>query len=291
MKIAFLGTGLMGSRMAKNLLKDGHELAVYNRTKSKTNMLVESGAERYDTPSSAVQEKQVIITVLANPSAVQQVAAGKDGFLKKAEKDAVWINCSTVNPSFAREMDNWAKEKQLHYLDAPVAGSVKPAEKGELTFLVGGSRKIQLDMAPLFENMGKKTVYLGETGKGSAMKMVFNLLLGQAMTAFSEAMSFAAAQELDIEQTLEILSGSPVIAPFIKGKIENLKSRNYPVEFPLNHMIKDLNLASQTAWEKSAFLPVGNLTKEIMISVENRLSEEADFSAVFEAFTSPKNNF
>ena len=285
MKIAFLGTGIMGSRMAENLLHEKHKVTVYNRTPEKADKLYKKGAKPASNPAEAVKDKHIIITMLANPSAVEEVAYGAHGFLQQTPKDSIWINSSTVDPSFVKRMTRETKKRGIHYLDAPVAGSLKPAETGELIFLCGGDKQKFDNIKNLLDTMGKKSLYLGEAGKGSAMKMVFNLLLGQAMAGFSEALSFASAQGLDQNTTLEILSNSPVVAPFIAGKIENLKKGEYPAEFPLQHMIKDLNLASTTAWQNSAFMPIGNLVKELMLLAKNKGYENDDFSSVFEAFT------
>src|SRR5690606_10006498 len=134
--VAFIGLGLMGSRMAANLLRAGHPLVVYNRTKEKAAALLAHGARWADTPAEAVREAGAVVTMLADATAVAQVAEGPDGFLEALRPGAIWMDCSTVNPSFSQLEAAQAQAVGARFLDAPVAGSTVPAERGELTFMV-----------------------------------------------------------------------------------------------------------------------------------------------------------
>lgn len=194
--IGFIGLGIMGSRMARNLQKAGYALTVYNRTKSKAKDLLAQGAKWANSPEEVVLDSNIIITMLSTPEAVREVALGKNGFLEVARTKSIWINCSTVNPSFAKEMAGKATEKGIVYMDAPVAGTKEPAEKGELVFLVGGDTEVIPKLNPLMQIMGKKIVPLGGIGQGSHMKMLINLLLAQSMLAFSEAMALEKKRDL-----------------------------------------------------------------------------------------------
>ena len=188
MKIGFIGLGIMGSRMAENLRKKGHELVVYNRTKKKAEPLIAAGAVWAPTPADVAKQVSVLITMLAKPDAVAETALlGKYGFLNHLADNSLWIDCSTVNPSFSRLMASEAKQRRVRFLDAPVTGSRGPAEQAQLLFFVGGE-KADLDEArPLLEAMGKAVHHIGNHGMGTSMKMVGNLILAQAMVAFSEA--------------------------------------------------------------------------------------------------------
>lgn len=198
MKVGFMGLGIMGSRMAKNVLKAGHELQVFNRSKNKAEVLLGEGAQWADSPATLVTQSDILITMLAHPEAVEEVALGETGFLKQAGQNKLWMDCSTVHPSFSQKMATKATQAGYRFLDAPVVGTKGPAENGELVFLVGGDKADLEQAQPLMDVMGKKTLHLGGHGKGSSMKMIVNMMLAQTMLAFSEGLSLG--QALGIEQ-------------------------------------------------------------------------------------------
>jgi 3-hydroxyisobutyrate dehydrogenase/glyoxylate/succinic semialdehyde reductase len=282
MKIGFIGMGIMGSRMAANLLKKGHELVLYNRTREKAKPLLDQGASWADTPAELGRQVPVIITMLSKPDAVAEVALhGKHSFLDAMLPDSLWIDCTTVNPSFSRLMAGEAAARKVRFLDAPVAGSKGPAEAGQLMFFVGG-RSQDVDAArPLLEAMGKAVFPMGGLGMGSAMKMVNNIILGQAMTAFCEALAFGESLGMTKQAMFETLATSPVTAPFLNAKRQKFEKDDYSVEFPLQWMHKDLHLASETAFETGAALPGMSAAKELYaLAMRNGMAEE-DFTAVY----------
>ena len=137
-RVGFIGLGAMGSRMAGNLQRSGCDLVVYNRTRDKAASLVSKGASWADTPAAVAEQAEIVFTMLAHPAAVEEAALGQDGFLYRLQPQALWVDCSTVNPSFSREMASEAQARKMRFLDAPVAGSREPAARGELVFFVGG---------------------------------------------------------------------------------------------------------------------------------------------------------
>ncbi len=281
MKIGFIGLGLMGSRMANNLLHKENQLFVYNRTKEKAKPLIENGAVFSNTISELASQSEVVITMLSEPDIVKEAALGENGFLKHLKKHSVWIDCSTVNPSFSKAMAEEAKKQEVSFLDAPVSGTILPAEKGELTFLIGGEKNDVEYCRPLFEAMGKKILHIGENGKGTSMKMVINLLLGQAMVAFSEGMLLGESLGISKEQIMELILGGPVVAPFLLGKKDKLLKNNFETEFPLQWMLKDLRLALTSAQENNLTLPLTTSAEKVFnLAKESGLGEE-DFSAVY----------
>jgi len=186
-----------------------------------------------------------------------------------------------VNPSFTRKMASLSKKYGIQFLDAPVAGSKVPAEEGELIFLVGGETELVNNCAPFFETIGKKYIHVGENGKGTSLKMVFNLLLGQAMNAFSEGMALGESLGIDKDTLFNTLLGSPVVAPFIATKREKMDQENYEAEFPLKWLQKDLQLASDTAYEQDVPLPAVNLIKEIYAQAKKSGYADEDFSSIY----------
>ncbi len=290
MKIGFIGLGIMGSRMAKNLIRQGFSLIVHNRTKSRAEPLIELGATWADSPAQLARSVDMLITMLSTPEVVENMALGEQGFLKNLPKGSLWMDCTTVNPSFSRKMAALAEEQHIRFVDAPVAGSKKPAEEGQLLFLVGGKRQDVVFCEPLFKAMGKKHLHVGPAGQGAALKMVFNLLLGQAMAAFAEGLNLGLKLGFEKSFLLDILLQAPVVAPFISGKRQLLESENFAAEFPLRWMQKDLQLASQTAYETGLALPALNVIKEIYaLAIQNGLGEK-DFSAIARFFHSETEN-
>lgn len=269
--------------MAANIAKAGYDIVVYNRTRQKAEPVVHHAQAQWrDTPIEVAKESDILFTMLASPEVVRETALGENGFLEHMRPDTIWVDSSTVNPSFSVEMAAESKKRKVEFLDAPVAGSLGPAEKGELIFLVGGMNAVVKKCEPLFQVMGKKYVHVGENGKGTSLKMVFNLLLGEAMYAFSEGMNLGRSLGISRETLLEVLMGSPVVAPFIAGKREKLENGDYEPEFPLRWMQKDLQLASKTAYEEGMPLPAVNVIKEIYSMARKQGYGEKDFSSIHE---------
>lgn len=281
MKIGFIGLGIMGSRMAANLQKQGHDLVVYNRTADKAQALADDGATVADSPAGVARQVELLFTMLGDPEAVREMASGPHGFLDKLPENALWVDCSTVNPSFSRQMAEKARARQVRFVDAPVAGTRGPAEEGQLLFLAGGEKADVDQCRPYFDAMGRSALHVGDAGSGSAMKMVANLLLAQAMAAFSEALVFGQAMGLSRQMLLDSLLNSAVVAPFVAGKREKIESGDYEADFPLQWMHKDVHLATITAYEEEVPMPIGNSVKELYALAKRQGLGEEDFSAVY----------
>src|SRR6266566_6254172 len=189
MKIGFIGLGIMGSRMAANLQKHGNSLVVFNRTRAKAQPLLGPCGTFSDSPAKLAEQVDLLFTMLAHPDAVEQAALGADGFLNHLRPGALWVDCSSVNPSFSKKMAAEAARREVHFVDAPVTGSALPAAEGKLIFWVGADPADLETIRPLLLCMGNKIVHTGGKGTGTSMKMVVNLLLGTGMAAFAEAMA------------------------------------------------------------------------------------------------------
>lgn len=287
MQIGLIGLGIMGSRMAANLAKAGMTLAVYNRTTERAAPLADVGATVASSAVEAVRGAEVVVTVLSDPPAVRAVAMGEGGFLPAMEEGSLWVDCSTVDPAFVREMAAAAREHGVRYLDAPVAGSKVPAERGELLFLVGGAEDDVVEAASLFEVMGKRTIHAGPVGSGAALKLCNNLMLGAAMLAFGEAIAVGQAMGLDQDVLLETLTSSPAAAPFLALKRGKVRDGDWSVEFPLKHQHKDLHLLLQTAYDAGLPLPLAAAAKERFGDARARGLGDADFAAVCEVVRQP----
>jgi len=286
MKVSFIGLGIMGSRMAANLLKQQVQLTVFNRSAAPMQALTALGARGAVSCGDAASEADVVFSMLPSPEVVAQVAWGAEGFLRKMKKHAVWVDCSTVNPSFSREAHQAAERQGVEFLDAPVAGTKPHAENGELVFFVGGGQAALDVVEPLLKFMGSKVVHVGAVGQGSALKMVVNAMLAQAMLAFSEAVLFGEKLGLPRALLLDALPTMPVSAPFIKAKAEKIRADDYDAQFPLEWMYKDLHLAAMTAYENHHPMYMMGLAKELFGHAKDRGLGREDFSAVHKFLSS-----
>ena len=282
MRVGFIGLGIMGGRMAANLQKLGNQLIVFNRTPEKARSLIDQGAVWAPTPAAVATQVDVLFTMLANPEAVKEVASGEEGLLNHLRAGSLWVDCSTVNPSFSRHMatEGWARG--IRFLDAPVSGSKGPAASGELMFMVGGGASDFRACRPLLESMGSRIVHVGGHGQGTSLKMVINLLMGEAMAAFAEGMILGQSLGISQEMLFGILLGGPAVAPLAATKREKIESGKYEADFPLHWMQKDLQLAAVTAYETGVALPLANVAKEIYRLAMRQGDGDEDYSAIYE---------
>jgi 3-hydroxyisobutyrate dehydrogenase-like beta-hydroxyacid dehydrogenase len=280
MKITFIGLGIMGSRMAAHLLETAHEVTVYNRSPEAMKPLEAKGAHAAANLAEAVKDAEIVFSMLADPEAVRAVFF--EGALHQMKKGSVWIDCSTVNPSFSREAGEKASQAGIKFIDAPVAGSKAQAEAKQLVFFTGGDRTLIEGFEPLFLAMGKKMSRLGGTGMGSSYKMLVNKLLAGSMLLFSEAVHLGKKMGIEDHFLYEVLPTLPVCAPFVQLKTEGMKTGNYETQFPLELMYKDLHLASLSAYEHQQPLFLANLVKEIFAEAVRQGQGRSDFSAIHE---------
>ena len=283
MNVGFIGLGIMGSRMAARLQQAGHRLTVHNRTRGRAEALLKAGAAWAATPAEAARGAECVLTMLSEPSVVRAAAEGERGLLAGLGKGALWMDCSTVNPSFAREMGAACAACGGRYLDAPVTGSKGPAEKGELGFFVGGAEADLAAVRPLLDAMGNAVNPVGPVGMGAAMKMVVNLLLGAGAVAFVEALVLGESLGLERGKLLDSLLGGRMTPGFLSPKKSSLSSRSYDVNFPLQWLHKDLQLVSDTAYETGVSLPCAHAAKEVFALARRAGLGEQDYIAVYEA--------
>lgn len=286
MKIGFIGLGIMGSRMAANLQRRRHALFVHNRSRDKAEPLLAHGAHWCDTPAALASEVDVVVTMLSTPAVVEATAFGDSGFVPRLRPGALWVDSSTVHPSFSRRMADAARAHGVRFLDAPVAGSRDAAEKAQLLFLVGGAAEDVAACRLLFDAMGRAVNHVGGTGMGAGMKLAFNLMIGQAMVAFAEGMALGESLGIERSALLDTLLGSHVAAPFLTLKRARIETGDMDdADFPLRWMRKDLELAAATGSEQGVALPVTNVAKEVYaMAVQSGLGDR-DYAAIYELLT------
>lgn len=254
-----MGLGIMGSAMAANILKAGYPLTVYNRTADKAEPLARQGAKVAASPKALAQESDIIITMVTGPEAIYELLFGPEGAAAAFGPEQVFINMSSVSPSFTLELGKELAPTAIRLVDAPVSGTKKPAEDAQLVILASGNKQRVQDLEPLFLTMGKKVIYCGKTGQGSMMKMFINLLLGLMMEGFAEALNFGRLGGLDLEAMLEVVASGAMNAPMFQVKASNIKEKNYPAAFPLKHLAKDAKFVVDTAYETGAPVPAGQM--------------------------------
>src|SRR5256885_9581038 len=282
MKIGFIGLGIMGSRMAANLQKNGHSLAVFNRTRAKAEPLLGPCGTFSDSPAKLAEQVDILFTMLAHPDAVEQAALGTNGFLDHLRSNALWVDCSSVNPSFSKKMAAEAARREVHFADAPATGSALPAAEAKLIFWVGADPADLEAIRPLLLCMGNKIVHIGGYGTGTSMKMVVNLLLGTGMAAFAEAMALGEGLGISREMLFDSLLGTPAVAPFLASKREKIETGNYEAEFPFRWMHTDMHRPTVSASETVVAIPLTNVAKELYrLAMRDGLATE-DFSAIYD---------
>lgn len=278
--LGFLGTGIMGTAMATLLLDAGYDLRVWNRTQSKLDPLLEKGARAAQTPREVVEHCAVTLAMLADPQAARSVFFGDDGVCGAMAPEKAYIDLSTVDPHTPQQIADAVREQGGRFLEAPVSGSKKPAEDGTLIVLAGGDAKLYKDAEKIFSVIGKKSLYLGEAGRGAQMKLIVNMVMGSMTTAFSEGLSLAGSCGLDPEQLLDVLQNGAMANPLFQIKGRNMLSGDYTVNFPLKHMQKDMRLALALGDESRQPLFAAASANEQFKRALAADSGDLDFSAV-----------
>jgi len=280
MKVGFIGLGIMGSRMAARLVSAGHDVIVHNRTRAKAENLLGLGAKFAPSPADAARDVDVLITVLADPAAVQTTSAGQGGFLHALSGSALWMDCTTVDPGFARQLAVECSRRGLRYLEAPVSGTRDHAHAGSLTFNVGGNEADLDAVRPLLQVMGSRVAHLGTWGTASSLKLVLTHLLGCGMAAFAEAAALGEALGMERAKLFEALGRSPVTAPFLAAEMTKLMAPESEIDFPLHLMTKDLALVTQTAYAAGVAVPLAAATRENYRLAELHGYGASDYSAI-----------
>lgn len=280
-RVGFIGLGLMGGPMAANVARSGYPLTVYNRTASKASPLRSLGATVAASPREVAQVSQVVITMLADAAAVQEVLQGADGLLAGGRPGTVLIDMSTVSPAQSRRLASLVAGHGWKMLDAPVFGSTGPAKEGTLGILVGGEQDVFEAQREILARMGKYIYHFGPNGSGAAAKLCFNLMVAAQMASLAEAMTLGAKSGLDLALLGEAVLASPVASVLVQRKVPLVVSGQFPPAFPLKHMHKDLGLMIDSGHEIMAPLPVTAEVHELFTAARACGHADEDFAAVF----------
>jgi 3-hydroxyisobutyrate dehydrogenase-like beta-hydroxyacid dehydrogenase len=241
--IAFIGLGIMGGRMAKNVLRAGHALRVYNRTAAKTEEVRKLGATVVPSPREAATGADVVITIVSDPPALAAVLEGRDGAFAGCRPGTLVIDMSTVDPGTSQAMAARAQSLGLRYLEAPVTGGVGAAEQGTLTIMVGGAAEDVAVAKPLLDSMGKRIMHVGPMGHGAVMKLTTNLVAACIVNAMAEGLVLATKAGLDPALVAEVLAER---SPLIARGASRVLAGQFAANFPLRLSHKDVHLALAT---------------------------------------------
>ena len=292
MHIGFLGLGNMGGPMARNLLKAGHALTVFDPSSQAVAALVEAGAQSVASPADVARAPvEAIITMLPAAAHVKQVYLGQDGLLANVHPGVLLIDSSTIDPLSAREVARLATAQGNPMLDAPVSGGTGGAAAGTLTFMVGGPASTFDQAQPLLAAMGKNIVHCGDSGNGQVAKIANNMLLGISMVGVAEAMALGVALGMDAKVLAGIINtssgrcwSSEINNPF-PGVLENAPaSRGYSGGFGSDLMLKDLGLATEAARHARQPVILGATAQQLYQSLSLQGQGGLDFSAIINLY-------
>jgi 3-hydroxyisobutyrate dehydrogenase-like beta-hydroxyacid dehydrogenase len=274
MRVAFLGLGIMGSAMAANLVKAGHEVTVWNRTPKQV-----EGAQTAATPAEAARGVEVVWMCVSDTTAVEQVLFGPDGVEQALAAGMVIVDSSTISPTATTRFSDRVRARGVDYVDAPMTGSKIGAANATLIFIVGGDEGVLARIQPLFDAMGKQVFRMGETGKGQAAKIVMNLQIALIFEGFAEALTLAAKLGVAPDVLIPLIQASMVRSGVVDYKAPFVLKRDFSPNFPLRLMQKDIHLALDAARELRVKLPGLQTVEEIYDLSSEEGQQDLDYAA------------
>ncbi|MDR1570959.1 MAG: NAD(P)-dependent oxidoreductase [Clostridiales Family XIII bacterium] len=279
-KIGWIGLGNMGSPMSANLLKAGHELTVWNRTKAKADGLLDAGAKWADSPKAVAEASEFIFTMVLDGPTLQAVTLGDNGVVAGLGAGKVVIDMSTVSPAESAKVNDAVEAKGSKLLRSPVTGSTVLAQNATLGILSSGDKASYDKTLPLLELMGKNQFYVGPAEEARVLKLSLNMMIGVTMQMMAEAVVLAEKAGLDVTQVCEVMAGSAVGSPLVNYKKALISAGDYKAAFPVSSMIKDFDLAFDAAKQYGVPLPVTALTRQAYQTAVSTGRGDKDFSVL-----------
>jgi 2-hydroxy-3-oxopropionate reductase len=278
--VGFIGLGIMGKPMARNLAKAGYPLVVHNRSRAAVDELVSSGAKAAGSPKDVAGQCDVLITMLPNSPDVELVALGKDGIVEGARRGLLFVDMSTISPIVSRKVGQALEAKGVTMLDAPVSGGEKGAIDGALSIMVGGDKAVFDQLLPIFQAMGKTITHLGPLGFGGFTKLANQIIVAVNLTALGEALTLARKAGLDRELTLKALAGGLAGSKCLEQKAPNYVQGSYKPGFKIDLHYKDLGLIMESARALGVPLPATAVVQELFSALRVKGRGQLDHSAV-----------
>lgn len=282
--IGFIGLGIMGQPMALNLIRNGFKVSAWNRTRSKAEPVEKAGARIASTPAEAVRDADVVMMIVSDSAAVQEVVAGKGGILEALRPGMIVVDCSTISPEVSRKLAAQVASRGASWLDAPVTGSKHGAEKGDLTFMIGGDQEALERVMPILKALGKKHIYCGAQSLGLAAKLVQNAIQSTMVEIFSEGFVMAVKAGVKPQTMMEIIQSSLARSALIDFKAPFVFRGDFTPYFPLKLMHKDLGLAMEAAYALNVPMPIAAAVKEVYGAVKAKGKGDLDYAAVITLF-------
>jgi 3-hydroxyisobutyrate dehydrogenase len=283
-RIAFLGLGIMGSRMAANLARAGFELAVWNRTEAKAEQFCahHPGVKLAATPAQATDESDIVVTMVVDGAQVEEVLLGALGAERAAHGGMLFIDCSTIGPTITRSIAAELAPHGIDFVDAPVTGSAPRAEDGTLTIMAGGSEAAFRRAQPVLDAMGRVVVHAGPVGHGQMVKLINNAVAAANAAVVGQALVLGARAGVDLDALTRVMAAGSGASAMLDLKAGPMREHDYTTLFKLEHMLKDVRLCLDEGQAVGAPFPFAALTREILSAAMGLGHADDDFAALIE---------
>ena len=280
--LGFIGLGVMGGEMVNRLLDKGHTVTGYNRTRNKGEWLVPKGMKWAESPRAVVAAADIAFAMVTNSSALQAIAEGSEGVLAGLARGKVFVDMSTVSPSFSRSIAEKVRAKGADMMDAPVSGSVVTLQQGKLSIMAGGRIETFERLKPLFNDIGPKVTYVGDNGQALVMKIATNLSLAVQMLAFSEGVLLAEKSGIPRAMAVDVLTHSAVASPMVQYRGPFVLELPKEAWFNVNMMQKDMLLALELGRQVDVPMPTAAAANEFLTAARGMGLASEDFAVVFD---------
>lgn len=283
-KVAFIGLGAMGSRMAANLLKAGHEVTVCDLAPDAVERLVDSGAKAAASPREAAEGTDFVLTMVRDDEISRKIwLDSANGPLQGMARGAIAIECSTISPAWARELGAVISKTGIEMLEAPVSGSTPQAQDAQLVFLIGGDAATLKRAVPLLKGMGSSVQHAGPVGAGALAKLVTNTLMGAQLAIIAEMIGMLKRQKVDPKEVLKAVAATPLWSPHLSGDTKSMLSGNFESHFPVKLLLKDLEYTVKSA-DGEASVPTVSAVRDIFQRAMSERLGDLNMTAVVKLF-------
>ena len=282
-RVGFAGLGIMGSRMARNLMTKGHEVTVWNRTAERARPLADAGASLAATPRALAEATDVVVACVADPAALERVVFAADGVLAGGRAGFRFIDASTVSPDTSLRVAEAFRAKGADALEAPMTGSKNGAERGTLLFMTGGRPETHEELLPVLMAMGSKAIYCGETGQASVAKLIGNTIISFMLEGLCEGLVVGRKAGLSVEKLLEVVMASGFASPYYAFKGEAIAKRDFATHFSIDLLVKDQTLMLAEAAKQRAPMPGLAAIREVHQAARGQGLGGEDIAAVVKA--------
>lgn len=282
--IGFIGTGVMGKSMIRNLVSAGYPVKIYSRTKSKAEDLLREGVIWYNSPQELVKDCDILITMVGYPADVEEIYIGEKGIINLAKSDTIFIDMTTSSPKLAQRIAQDAKKNQCYSIDAPVSGGDVGAKEGTLSIMAGGDKEIFNKIEPIFKTMGTNIVYQGEAGSGQHTKMCNQIAIASNMMGVCEAIVYAQESGLDSNNVMESIESGAAGSWSLSNLGPRIIKGDYNPGFYVKHFIKDMKIALDSAEEMGLKTPGLKLTLSLYEELAKMGGEDNGTQALYKLY-------